>query len=101
MAERRVIYARRFRFTALCGGRGVDYAFSPDSREIAFLRNPDKVEAISTNSDIYVVPRHGGDSKNITVRNRGYDDGPVYTKDGKYILYLSQARRVSKQIVGG
>src|ERR1041385_2554298 len=28
---------------------GVDYAFSPDSTEIAFLRNPDKVEAISTN----------------------------------------------------
>src|SRR5678816_3613519 len=28
---------------------GVDYAFSPDSTEIAYLRNPDKVEAISTN----------------------------------------------------
>jgi hypothetical protein len=25
---------------------GVDYAFSPDSSEIAYLRNPDKVEAI-------------------------------------------------------
>src|SRR5687767_15917890 len=71
---------------------GVDYAFSPDSREIAYLRNPDKVEAISTNSDIYVVPVTGGNSKNITVHNRGYDDGPVFTKDGKYILYLSQAR---------
>ncbi len=70
----------------------VDYAFSPDSREIAYLRNPDKVEAISTNSDIYVVPVTGGNSKNITMRNRGYDDGPVYTRDGKYILYLSQAR---------
>ena len=70
----------------------VDYAFSPDSREIAYLRNPDKVEAISTNSDIYVVPVTGGNSKNITVHNRGYDDGPVFTKDGKYILYLSQAR---------
>ena len=31
---------------------GVDYAFSPDSKEIAYLRNPDKVEAISTNSDM-------------------------------------------------
>ena len=70
----------------------VDYAFSPDSREIAYLRNPDKVEAISTNSDIYVVPVTGGNSKNITVRNRGYDDSPIYTKDGKYILYQSQAR---------
>jgi dipeptidyl aminopeptidase/acylaminoacyl peptidase len=70
---------------------GVDYSFSPDSSEIAFLRNPDKVEAISTNSDIFVMPLNGGASKNITVRNRGYDAGPVYTRDGKYILYRSQA----------
>ena len=70
---------------------GVDYAFSPDSSEIAFLRNPDKVEAISTNSDIYVMPLSGGAPKNITVRNRGYEAGPIYTRDGKFILYRSQA----------
>ena len=70
---------------------GVDYAFSPDSTEIAYLRNPDKVEAISTNSDIFVMPLSGGPAKNITVRNRGYDAGPVYTRDGKFILYRSQA----------
>ena len=70
---------------------GVDYAFSPDSRELAYLRNPDKVEAISTNSDIYVVPITGGPAKNITARNRGYDAGPAYTHDGKYIVYRSQA----------
>jgi len=70
---------------------GFDYAFSPDSTEIAFLRNPDKVEAISTNSDIYVMPVAGGPAKNITVRNHGYDASPVYTRDGKFILYRSQA----------
>jgi len=70
---------------------GVDYAFSPDSKEIAYLRNPDKVEAISTNSDIYVVSLNGGEAKNITVNNRGYDASPVYTSDGKYILFRSQA----------
>src|SRR6266481_5614768 len=70
---------------------GVDYAFSPDAKELAYLRNPDKVEAISTNSDIYVVPITGGPAKNITARNRGYDAGPVYTRDGKYIVYRSQA----------
>lgn len=70
---------------------GVDYAFSPDSKEIAFLRNPDKVEATSTNSDIYVAQISGGDSKNITAANGGYDAAPVYTADGKYILFRSQA----------
>jgi len=70
---------------------GVDYAFSPDSSEIAFIRNPDKVEAISTNSDIYVMPLSGGAPKNITARNRGYDASPIYTRDGKFIIYRSQA----------
>jgi dipeptidyl aminopeptidase/acylaminoacyl peptidase len=70
---------------------GVDFAFSPDSTEIAYLQNPDKVEAISTNSDVYVMPLSGGAPKNITANNRGYDASPVYTRDGKYIIYRSQA----------
>jgi dipeptidyl aminopeptidase/acylaminoacyl peptidase len=71
---------------------GFDYAFSPDGKELAFIRNPDKVEAISTNSDIYVVPLSGdGPANNITAGNRGYDVGPIYTRDGKYIIYRSQA----------
>ncbi|HEY0426621.1 MAG TPA: S9 family peptidase [Pyrinomonadaceae bacterium] len=73
---------------------GVDYAFSPDSKEIVFLRNPDKIEAISTNSDIYVLPIEGNraiGAKNITASNKGYDNAPAYTPDGKYIIYRSQA----------
>lgn len=69
----------------------VDYSFSPDSKELAYLRNPDKIEAISTNSDVYVVPTAGGPARNITISNKGYDDTPVYTPDGKYIIYRSQA----------
>ena len=69
----------------------VDYSFSPDSTEIAFLRNPDKVEATSTNSDIYVLNLASGTIKNITQRNHGYDVGPIYTSDGKLIIYRSQA----------
>ncbi len=83
---------------------GDDYAFSPNSEEIAVLRNPDKIEAISTNSDIYLLtlPSYSrksakmqwadGSVKNITVKNRGYDVSPMYTPDGKYILFRSQAR---------
>lgn len=83
---------------------GNDYSFSPDSRQIAVLRNPDKIEAISTNSDVYLVglpaavrkPAKNqwadGDVKNITAANRGYDVSPMYTPDGKYILFRSQAR---------
>ncbi len=85
-------------------GTGVDYAFSPDSQDIAVLRNPDKIEAISTNSDLYIVrvptPSRktikmlwaDGSVKNITETNKGYDVSPLYTPDGKYILYRSQKR---------
>ena len=70
---------------------GVDFAFSPDSKEIAYIRNPDKVEAISTNSDIYVTSLADRATKNITTSNRGYDVGPIYSADGRFILYRSQA----------
>ncbi len=73
-------------------GTGVDYAFSPDSKEIAYLRNPDKIEAISTNSDIFVASLFDKSVKNITLTNKGYDVAPLYTPDGKYILFRSQAR---------
>lgn len=69
----------------------IDYSFSPDSKELAYLRNPDKIEAISTNSDIYIVPTAGGPARDITSKNKGYEDTPVYTPDGKYIIYRSQA----------
>ncbi|MEP6788333.1 MAG: S9 family peptidase, partial [Acidobacteriota bacterium] len=61
---------------------GVDYAFSPDNSSIAYLRNPDKIEAISTNSDIYIQSLKGGEAKNITAAIKGYDVSPTYTPDG-------------------
>jgi dipeptidyl aminopeptidase/acylaminoacyl peptidase len=70
---------------------GVDYAFSPDSKEIAFLKNPDKVEATSTNSDVIVASLFDKNQKNITAANKGYDASPVYTPDGKYLIFRSQA----------
>jgi dipeptidyl aminopeptidase/acylaminoacyl peptidase len=71
-----------------------DFAFSPDSTELAFLKNPDKVEAMSTNSDVYIVPLSGDPAtgaRNITAANRGYEASPVYSPDGKYLAYRSQA----------
>ncbi len=72
---------------------GADYVFSPDNSSIAYLRNPDKVEATSTNSDIYIARIGGseGGPKNITQAMKGYDVSPIYTPDGKYIIFRSQA----------
>lgn len=70
---------------------GVDYTFTPDGSGIVYLRNPDKVEATSTNSDIYIQSLNGGEAKNITKSMKGYDVSPIYTPDGKYMLFRSQA----------
>lgn len=70
------------------GGPG-DIAFSPDSKEICFTAVTDHVEATSTNGDLFVVPVVGGNIKKITVQP-GFDGGPAYSPDGKFIAYHAQ-----------
>jgi Tol biopolymer transport system component len=70
------------------GGPG-DLNFSPDSKEICFVAVTDPVEAISTNGDLFVVPVAGGEAKRITTQP-GFDGGPAYSPDGKFIAYHAQ-----------
>jgi dipeptidyl aminopeptidase/acylaminoacyl peptidase len=73
-------------------GGPTNYAFAPDSKKLAFVSNRDKVEATSTNSDIFIVPVTGGEPTRITASNMGADEGPVFSPDGRYLAYRSQAR---------
>jgi dipeptidyl aminopeptidase/acylaminoacyl peptidase len=66
-----------------------DINFSPDSKEICFTAVTEKVEAISTNGDLFLVPVAGGEPKRITT-NPGFDGNPVYSPDGRYIAYHAQ-----------
>lgn len=68
------------------------YAFSPDGQEVCFTSNHDKVEATSTNNDLFLVPVSGGEAKNITAANKASDSSPQYSPDGKWIAYLAQVR---------
>ena len=72
-------------------GGAEDIAWSPDSKELCFAAVTDKVEAISTNGDLFVVPAGGGEIRRITT-NPGFDSGPTYSPDGKWIAYHSQRR---------
>jgi dipeptidyl aminopeptidase/acylaminoacyl peptidase len=69
-----------------------NYAFSPDGQEIAYSSNHDKVEATSTNNDLWLVSVNGGPAKNITADNPASDSTPLYSPDGKYIAYRAQQR---------
>jgi dipeptidyl aminopeptidase/acylaminoacyl peptidase len=74
------------------GGRG--FAFSPDSKELCYVSNHDEHEALSTNSDLWVVPLDGDitpeTARNLTAANKGGDSSPIYSADGRYIAYASQ-----------
>ena len=70
-------------------GGSDDINFSPDSKEICFTAVTDKMEAISTNGDLFTVPVVGGEPKRITT-NPGFDGNPVYSPDGRYIAYHAQ-----------
>src|SRR6266478_1763109 len=70
------------------GGPG-DINFSPDSKEMCFTAVTDKMEAISTNADLFIIPVAGGEPKRITTQ-QGFDGNPVYAPDGKFIAYHAQ-----------
>jgi dipeptidyl aminopeptidase/acylaminoacyl peptidase len=68
-----------------------DYTIAPDGTEVCFATNADDLAAVSTNSDLYVVPTAGGEIKKITV-NPAADSSPRYSPDGKYLAFRSQFR---------
>jgi dipeptidyl aminopeptidase/acylaminoacyl peptidase len=72
------------------GGQDM-YAISPDGQEVAYTSNIDEVEATSTNNEIFVVPLSGGAPKKIST-SPGADTTPLYSPDGKYLAWRSQAR---------
>src|SRR5438876_1591196 len=89
------------------GGQDM-YAISPDGQEVAYTSNVDEVEATSTNNEIFIVPiavesavlsgkspdalrtAHATPKKIST--SPGADTTPLYSPDGKYIAWRSQAR---------
>src|SRR5437879_5211493 len=98
------------------GGQDM-YAISPDGQELAYTSNIDEVEATSTNNEIFIVPINpatspAGGRSSATPRaaptgspelappsqarkistSPGADTTPLYSPDGKYLAWRSQAR---------
>lgn len=66
-------------------------AFAPDSRTLCFIAVTDRVEATSTNADLFEIDLNGGTPKRLTT-NPGFDGAPAYSPDGRLLAYRSQAR---------
>jgi dipeptidyl aminopeptidase/acylaminoacyl peptidase len=74
-------------------GGSEGYAWSPDQRELAYTaKDQGRADAWTTDLNIYVVAASGGAPAVITATNKGADANPVYSPDGRFIAYASQAR---------
>jgi dipeptidyl aminopeptidase/acylaminoacyl peptidase len=67
-------------------------AFAPDNKTISFTAVTGRVEATTTNGDLFEIDATaaGATPKRLTT-NPGFDGAPAYSPDGRMILYRSQA----------
>jgi dipeptidyl aminopeptidase/acylaminoacyl peptidase len=68
-----------------------DYDLSPDGAELAFVRNVDVPTAVGTGNNVWLVPTTGGEPRRLSPGD-GNDAAPIYSPDGRWIAWLSQAR---------
>jgi dipeptidyl aminopeptidase/acylaminoacyl peptidase len=75
-------------------GGGEEIAFSPDGRTVYFaLREAGRIEAKSTNLDIFAAPSDGSaPPTNLTDANDATDTLPVVSPDGRTLAYVAMAR---------
>ena len=74
-------------------GGAQNYAWAPDSNEIAYVAKLDRVPAASTNNDVYTLRLDERGAKAVKVSTSpGSDDEPEYSPDGKWLAFRSQAR---------
>jgi dipeptidyl aminopeptidase/acylaminoacyl peptidase len=74
---------------------GIDQiAWSPDGQKIAYTckKTSGKDYAVSTNSDIYLYDLASGKTENVSEGMEGYDRGPAFSPDGKYLAWNSMER---------
>ena len=74
-----------------------EVSFTPDSNEVVFsAKAPGKDQAWHTNYDLYQVPLKGGQLTNITEQNKAWDSQPVFSPDGRYMVYAAMSKPVAE-----
>ncbi len=71
-------------------GGSRDYDLAPDGKELAFVRNIDPVNAISTNNDIFLSAMNSAEQ--LTKQNKANDNQPLYSPNGRYLAYKAMRR---------
>lgn len=71
-----------------------DYSFSPDGTELAFVSNRTPFPAANTNNDVFIISLDSRETINLTETNEAVDNQPVYSPDGRYLVYRAMSRPV-------
>lgn len=74
-------------------GGAEDMVWSPDSRQIIYVckKKFGTAYALSTNTDLYAYDLASKQTINLTDGMMGYDVSPSFSKDGRYLSWLSMA----------
>ncbi len=72
-------------------GSADDLAVSADGSTLYYAAVADRLEAASTNADVFAVPLSGGPARRLT-RGPGWDGSPRPSPDGARLAWLSQER---------
>jgi dipeptidyl aminopeptidase/acylaminoacyl peptidase len=74
-------------------GGSEQFDWAPDGKTIAYTLKDVPDWAQSTNSDVFLVSIDGdGNANNLSVSNEGYDNNPLFSPDGKWLVYSSMQR---------
>ena len=78
-------------------GGSEEYAFSPDGRSVVYSMRlageKNREEPWSTNFDLYEVTADGsGKTVNLTASNPAWDTRPIFSPDGRSLVYLAMSR---------
>ncbi|MBD3638361.1 MAG: S9 family peptidase [Crocinitomicaceae bacterium] len=68
--------------------------WAPDSKSIVYVckKKVGSDYAVSTNSDLYQYNIETGKTENLTPDNKGYDNNPAFSPDGKKLAWLQMKK---------
>lgn len=89
-----IMKGERFDCPQMPFGGGEDFTFDPTGTQIIYVskKKHGKDYAVSTNTDIYRYDILSGKTENLSEGMMGYDVQPVFSPDGKQLIWLSMAR---------
>jgi TolB protein len=64
------------------------HGWSPDGKYLAYVHQHPGANGVPANYDIFRIPAAGGEAQQLDA-SPGYDDGPDYSPDGKWIYFNS------------